>query len=57
MRFKEFLDNIEAEELILEGGAAGHMSHIQDDLTLTFKEFKEVINDSLKGNLQYVTTK
>jgi hypothetical protein len=41
------------EKLILEGGAAGHMSHPFDEHDLTFGDFKEIINAGLSGNLTF----
>ena len=39
------------EELLTEGGAAGHMSHPFDDRDLTFADLKEMIRRSLAGEL------
>ena len=39
------------EGLLLEGGAYGHMSHPFDDRDLTFGDFKNIIKQSLQGNL------
>ena len=39
------------EELLTEGGAAGHMSHPFDDRDLTFSDLKEMIRRSLAGEL------
>jgi len=41
------------ESLLLEGGAAGHMSHPFDERDLTFGDFKEIINAGLSGNLSF----
>ena len=38
---------------ILEGGAAGHMSHPFDNNQLTFGDFKEMINAGLSGSLNF----
>ena len=38
-------------KLIMEGGAAGHMSHPFDDNELTFGDLKEMIRRALTGNL------
>lgn len=38
---------------ILEGGAAGHMSHPFDNNELTFGDFKEMINAGLSGSLNF----
>lgn len=39
--------------LILEGGAAGHMSHPFDEKDLTFGDFKKIIEAGLSGNLTF----
>jgi hypothetical protein len=39
------------EGLLLEGGAYGHMSHPFDDKNLTFGDFKNIIKQSLQGNI------
>ncbi len=44
------------KELILEGGAAGHMTHPFEDNNLTFGNFKTLINLSLSGNLTHEGT-
>ena len=41
------------EDLILEGGAAGHMSHPFDDRSLTFGDFKKLIEAGLSGELNF----
>ena len=41
------------EELIVEGGAAGHMSHPFDNNELTFSDFKEMIQAGLSGSLNF----
>ena len=38
-------------QLVMEGGAAGHMSHPFDDKSLTFGDFKKLIEAVLKENL------
>ena len=43
--------NPQKKELLLMGGAAGHMSHPFDDNNLTFGDFKNIINMSLEGKL------
>ena len=35
--------------LILEGGAAGHMMHPFDDNSLTFGDFKKIVDGALQG--------
>ena len=39
------------EQLLIEGGAAGHMNHPFDDRALTFGQMKELVRLSLQGNL------
>ena len=41
------------EDLILEGGAAGHMSHPFDNKELTFGDFKNLIESGLRGELNF----
>ena len=41
------------ESLILEGGAAGHMSHPFDETDLTFGDFKKIIEAGLQGELNF----
>ena len=43
--------NPQKKELLLMGGAAGHMSHPFDDNHLTFGDFKNIIDMSLEGKL------
>ena len=51
-KVKEQIDkSSETKELLLMGGAAGHMSHPFDDNRLTFGDFKNIINMSLEGKL------
>jgi len=40
-----------AKQILTEGGAYGHMSHPFDDKNLTFGDFKNIIDLSLRGNL------
>jgi hypothetical protein len=44
-------DAVDESILIMEGGAAGHMSHPFDDRDLTFSDLKEMIRRSLSGEL------
>lgn len=39
------------------GGAAGHLSHIYENLSLTFGEIKEVLASAAEGNLEKVSEK
>jgi len=45
------------EELLLEGGAYGHMSHPFDDMDLTFGQLKDIISRALDGDLGVVREK
>lgn len=45
--------NVLREELILEGGAAGHMSHPFDEKDLTFADFKKIVTSGLQGELNF----
>lgn len=56
--YKDFLiekagQGFNCSQLILEGGAAGHMSHPFDETDLTFGDFKEIIEAGLSGNLNF----
>lgn len=51
-----FNDNI-GEDLLLEGGAYGHMSHPFDDMDLTFGDLKNIISKALNGDLGVVREK
>lgn len=54
--FEEFLTEkvyTKGSDLILEGGAAGHMSHPFDDKSLTFGDFKKLIEAGLQGELNF----
>jgi hypothetical protein len=41
-------------KLLKEGGAAGHMLHLFDDLEMSFGDLKKVIKQSLTGELEVV---
>ena len=41
----------ESDNILLEGGAFGHMAHPYDDINLTFGEIKNMISDALQGGL------
>jgi hypothetical protein len=45
------------EELLMEGGAYGHMSHPFDDMNLTFGDLKNIISKALNGDLGVVREK
>jgi len=63
MRKKNFRTRdpvLKVENIISEGGAAGHMSHVIEDTELTFADLKEIIKRALQGTLdveQNVTEK
>lgn len=50
--FEDYVEFLQSN-LILEGGAAGHMSHPFDDMDLTFGDFKKLIISGLSGNLSF----
>ena len=39
--------------LVMEGGAAGHMNHPFDDKSLTFSDFKKIVEYGLRGELNF----
>jgi hypothetical protein len=43
----------QSQPLVLEGGAAGHMSHPFDDKNLTFSDFKTIVDAGLRGQLNF----
>ena len=47
----------QSKELIMEGGAYGHMSHPFDDMDLTFGDLKNIIKGALTGNLELTREK
>ena len=46
--FEQWLTD-KSQPLLLEGGAAGHMSHPFDEKSLTFGDFKKIIEAGLQG--------
>lgn len=40
-----------------EGGLAGHMSHMHEDLSLTFGELKQILSVASEGKLENITEK
>lgn len=48
---KNWWDDTVRKELLLEGGAYGHMAHPFDDKDLTFKDLKNIIDMGLGGEL------
>ena len=56
LSYKEFLVEryeLPTFDLIMEGGAAGHMSHPFDERDLTFGDFKKIIEYGLMGELNF----
>lgn len=56
LNIKDFLIERYSEEgmnLLLEGGAAGHMMHPFDDNSLTFADFKILVDSALDGKLDF----
>jgi hypothetical protein len=48
----------ESKELIMEGGAYGHMNHPFDtEINLTFGQLKDIVNRALDGNLEFAREK
>jgi predicted GNAT family N-acyltransferase len=46
------------ENILLEGGAYGHLSHpFETDLNLSFKDLKNIVNKALEGNLEFTREK
>jgi len=50
-RLHEKFDLTEEVNLLVEGGAYGHLSHPFDDNNLTFRDFKTIITNTLTGEL------
>ena len=48
---KDWWDDVVRKELLVEGGAYGHMAHPFDDKDLTFKDLKNIITMGLGGQL------
>ena len=48
---KKWWDDVVRKELLIEGGAYGHMAHPFDDKDLTFKDLKNIIEMGLGGQL------
>jgi hypothetical protein len=51
VRMTEKFDLTEEVNLLVEGGAYGHLSHPFDDNNLTFRDFKTIITNTLTGEL------
>lgn len=45
------------EEMLLEGGGAGHLAHPYEDLNLTFEDIKNMIESTLSGEVDYAQEK
>jgi len=51
-------ENINESNLLMEGGAYGHMSHPFDtDINLTFGQLKDIVNRALEGTLEFAREK
>ena len=48
---------ISGKALLMEGGAAGHMSHPFDDLDLTFNDASNMIDAALSGEVEFAQEK
>ena len=56
LTYGEFLlekSQVKEGDLILEGGAAGHMPHPFDYNDLTFADFRTIVTGALKGELNF----
>lgn len=51
MKDRVLSEGLKKSNLLTEGGAAGHMSHIIDDMNMTFGNLKEIIKRALTGKL------
>jgi len=56
--YKDFLNERDQPvhtgySLVMEGGAAGHMNHPFDDKSLTFGDFKNIVEYGLRGELNF----
>lgn len=50
-------DRLVENELLREGGSFGHLSHVYEDLDLTFGDLKEIIDAGLRGELDELVEK
>jgi len=50
-RYTPLGDDMISRALLFEGGAAGHMSHVFEDMNLTFGDLKMIIDLGLEGHL------
>lgn len=55
--YYSLFESVAAEpvSLIMEGGNAGHMSHIIDDKSMTFGELKKMLREVFSGKLELTT--
>lgn len=51
------VQNIEGKELLLCGGAAGHLAHPYEDINLSFENIKNIIDLSLSGKVEQAQEK
>ena len=51
LKIKESVNLDEEVQLLIEGGAYGHLNHPFDDKNLTFSDFKQLIINTLQGKL------
>ena len=54
---QDWWSDLITEQLLVEGGGFGHLSHIFEDMNLTFGDFKKIITLSLEGKLEKVQEK
>ena len=47
----------EKGQLLKEGGLGGHMAHFYENLSFTFEDLKNIVNDISSGNLEKVVEK
>lgn len=52
MKYKDIL-GLYTEEIISEGGAAGHMSHPIDNFSLSIGQMKDMIREILSGRMEF----
>lgn len=53
LKLLEYIQPVNIQTLIQEGGAAGHMAHPIDDLSLSFTQLKDMIYSALNGEMEY----
>jgi hypothetical protein len=52
--FSDYYQGVNLHNILCEGGLAGHMTHIYEDLNLTFGEFKNIFKDLISSNIEAV---